>query len=375
MKVTVQVKLLPDPAQKTALLRTMEQFNLAASHAAKVGFEAKVFSQPSIHTRCYKELRSRYGLLAQFAVRAIGKAVECFARDKTRCPSFKKHSAVILDDRLFSFKDINRVSVSTLDGRIFVPFVVGDYHKARMGRLRGQADLVYRRETGQFFLLCTAELPDDAPVKPKGVIGVDLGIKNIAVDSDGNAHSGSAVEARRVRFLNLRRRLQAADTRSARRHLKRMSRKESLFRRDVNHCLSKRLVGCAKRTGRAIALEDLKGIRERTRVRAGQRARHAGWSFQQLRAFVEYKARLGGVMVVLVEARDTSRTCPACGHCDKQNRKSQAEFKCVRCGYAGRADHVAAWNIRHKGLLALHLPFSDFALAAVNRPIVATLAG
>src|SRR6516165_215220 len=99
MKLTLQMKLLPTPGQKADLLDTMERFNQAASFAAKVGFEAGVFSQPSIHQRCYAELRDRFSLSAQMAVRAIGKAVEAFARDKTRCPSFKPHGAVTYDQR------------------------------------------------------------------------------------------------------------------------------------------------------------------------------------------------------------------------------------------------------------------------------------
>ncbi|MER3402668.1 MAG: transposase, partial [Armatimonadota bacterium] len=66
----------------------------------------------------------------------------------------------------------------------------------------------------------------------------------------------------------------------------------------------------------------------------------------QLRSFIEYKARLAGVPVVIVDPRNTSRTCPACGHVAKANRPTQAEFRCVECGFAGPADAIAAENIR-----------------------------
>ncbi|MGE5755107.1 MAG: hypothetical protein ACM35G_05245 [Planctomycetaceae bacterium] len=89
MKLTIQLRILPNADQKATLLSTMERFNEAASFAAKVGFEASVFSQPSIHKRCYGEIRDRFGLSAQAAVRAIGKAVEAFSRDKSKCPEFK----------------------------------------------------------------------------------------------------------------------------------------------------------------------------------------------------------------------------------------------------------------------------------------------
>ena len=93
MKLTLQMKVMPDTDQKPILLSTMERFNQAASFAAKVGFEAGVSSQPSIHNRCYAEIRQRFGLSAQMAVRAIGKAVETFAALKAKgrreCPIFR----------------------------------------------------------------------------------------------------------------------------------------------------------------------------------------------------------------------------------------------------------------------------------------------
>jgi putative transposase len=72
MKLTLLLQLLPTADQKHALLDTMERFNAASSFAAKVAFEAGVYSQPSIHKRCYREIREQFGLSAQMAVRAIG---------------------------------------------------------------------------------------------------------------------------------------------------------------------------------------------------------------------------------------------------------------------------------------------------------------
>jgi predicted transposase len=64
MKLTLQLQLLPDARQAPLLRDTMTAFNAEASYAAKVGFEAKVYGQPSIHKRCYYELRQRFGLSA-----------------------------------------------------------------------------------------------------------------------------------------------------------------------------------------------------------------------------------------------------------------------------------------------------------------------
>ncbi len=97
----------------------------------------------------------------------------------------------------------------------------------------------------------------------EGALGVDLGVVNIAVDSDGEVHSGSQINNVRHSHRLLRAKLQAKGTRSAKRKLKRLSGKERRFAKDTNHCISKKLVAKAKDTNRAIALEDLKGIRSR----------------------------------------------------------------------------------------------------------------
>jgi len=122
----------------------------------------------------------------------------------------------------------------------------------------------------------------------------------------------------------------------------------------------------AQGTERGIALEDLTGIRERIAARrtvTGKRQRRVlhNWAFFQLRAFIAYKAALAGVLVVYVNAAYTSQTCSRCAHCEKANRRTQARFLCVACGYACHADLNAAVNIRSR--------------AAVIPPDAAALAG
>jgi IS605 OrfB family transposase len=121
---------------------------------------------------------------------------------------------------------------------------------------------------------------------------------------------------------------------------------EARFVRDTNHCVSKRLVAQAQDTARGIAIEDLNGIRERAAtVRTRQRRALHSWSFAQLRSFLAYKAVMAGVRLVAVDPRNTSRTCSACGHCDKANRQTQSKFICTSCGYVAHADVNAAVNI------------------------------
>jgi putative transposase len=183
-------------------------------------------------------------------------------------------------------------------------------------------------------------------------LGCDLGIVNILADSDEKSEPGQKIDELRLKYAHRLRNLQRKNTRAAKRKLRTVKGKQSRFQRDFNHQLSKRVVAKALDTQRGIALENLKGIHERITVRKPQRARHANWSFAQLRQMIEYKAALVGVPVTLVDPRNTSRTCPKCGHVSKANRPTRARFNCVSCGFAakcsqsGPADTVAAQNIR-----------------------------
>jgi IS605 OrfB family transposase len=348
MKLVVQIQLLPDAEQAQALLAYITTFNAAATEAARIGFARGKFSQLHIHKLCYRQLRKQFGVSSQTAVRAIGKAVECFVRDKAKCPKFQPHGAATYDQRTFSFKGTNCVSLLTLNGRIPIPFVVGEYFSARLHVLKGQADLVYR--AGQFFLLCTADVPEPPTKTVSEFLGVDLGIVNIATDSTGVRHTGKDVERHRKRHMRARASFQRKGSRSTKRRLKKLSGKQRRYQKHINHCLSKAIVAKALRMGVGIAIEDLRGIRSRTEttVRKRQRSRLSNWAFSHLRLCLTYKAKLAGVPLIAVDPRNTSRTCFVCGHCDKGNR-SQERFLCKSCGHADHADHNAACNIGRLG--------------------------
>jgi IS605 OrfB family transposase len=364
MKLTLQTQLLPTSEQAALLEATMRAFNEAANWLAGEAFARKTANKILLQKLCYAELRERFGLSAQMAVRCIAQVCETYKRDKSKRPQFRPLAAVPYDQRLMSFKGIDRVSLLTLSGRILVPVIMGKYQQERFTAAKGQCDLVLRKD-GKWFLLVTVDLPDGTKLPTTDFIGVDLGVANIAADSDGQHYSGDAVEAVRSRQYTLRASLQRAASakkrrgmrpKNIRRKLKRLSGKERRFRANENHRIAKSLVAKAKGTGRGLALEELKGIRNRTRFRKAQRAKMGGWAFAQLRAFVEYKARLAGVEVVYINPAYTSQTCAVCGHVSKANRPSQTEFRCVACGHADHADVNAARNIRCLARASVNTP-------------------
>ena len=353
---TLKVKVVVEPEQAKALHETMHQFNAACNYVAEIAFQMHTANKIKLQPIVYHDIREKFGISSQMAVRAISKACEAYKRDKSIKPTFDLNGAVIYDQRILSWKGLDTVSLLTVHGRIKVPVKICDYHAPKIDRIRGQADLIFRNK--EFYLCVIVEVPEPVLIVPTNVLGVDLGINNIAVDSMGEVFSGEKIDKTRARLDALKSDLQSCGSDSAKKHLKKLSGHESRFKRDTNHCISKKLVKKAIDTSSLIALEDLKGIRERTTVQTKvQRHRHSSWSFDQLRQFIDYKAAIAGVPVVYIDPAYTSQECPICHHISRSNRSTRDNFHCICCGFSGPADTIAATNIA--------------ARVSVNMPIVA----
>lgn len=357
MKLMAQVKLQPIDDQALALKRTIERANEACNHLSDIAWETRCFRQYSLHKLAYHTTRTAFpDLSSQVIVRCIARVADAYKLDRKSKRQFRPFSAITYDLRILHwYTERSMVSIWTVGSRQKIPFVCGDRQRELLKSQQGESDLVYHG--GDFFLYATCNVEEPPEGDPSDFLGVDLGVVNIAVDSDGQVYSAKQVNNVRHRHCRLRKKLQQKGSRSAKHRLKKLSGKEKRFANNVNHCISKQLVAKAERTRRGIALENLTGIRERIRARRSQRATLHSWSFYQLRQFVSYKARRVGVPVVFVDPAYTSQTCPTCGCVDKKNRPDQSTFSCIACGYAGFADYIASVNIRRR--------------AVVNRPNVA----
>ncbi|MDQ3250130.1 MAG: transposase [Chloroflexota bacterium] len=344
MKLIAQVKLKPTKEQAKQLKATVIAANGAASYISEHAWMTKVFRQYDLHHALYYEIREKFALTAQMVVRVIAKVADAYKVDKKAKRTFFALGSIAYDTRILTWKlDKQIVSVWSLDGRLKMPFVAGQKQLDLLQYAQGEADLILRN--GEWYIHQTCDLPEPVGFDPDEWLGVDSGIVNIATDSDGTIYSGAVVNAMRHRRRRQRRRLQAKQTKSATRVLRNLSGKERRFATNVNHQISKEIVKHAKRTGRGVILEDLKGIRERVRLRKRQRDDLHNWAWFQLHGFIEYKGRLAGVSVKKVDPRNTSRKCSCCGYTDKANRTSQSKFSCQQCHFSLNADHNAAINL------------------------------
>jgi len=356
MILAAKVKLTTTPEQKQILLKTLREANKACHTISGMAWDKQIFGQFQIHKFAYRHIRETTNLGAQMVVRAISKVADSYKLERGSRRKYSWKGGFPYDSRSLKwYTDRKAVNIWTVEGRQYIPYQSGSHQNTLLESQKGESDLTYYK--GEFYLFASCEIDDPPPDEFEGIIGIDMGVTNIVVTSDGEVETSNQIDNVRQKYARRRAILQSVGTKSAKRRLKKISKKESNFKKDINHRISRRLVDLAKHTKRAIAIEELTGIRKRTRVRKGQRTRHIGWSFFQLRQFIEYKAALVGVTVFAVDSKYTSQACSRCGHIAKANRKNQAEFVCVKCGYSVHADLNAAINISSR--------------AAFNQPMVA----
>jgi len=331
----------------------MERFNEACNFISEFSFQNKTFGKILLQKHLYREIRERFLLSAQMTVRAVGKVSESYQIDRRCKHKFDHRGAMVYDQRILSFKSLETCSILTLEGRETINIAYGGYQKLDLNRIRGQADLILINDL--FYLMVVVDLPEDPEFEPKEILGIDLGIVNIATTSDGHQFSGKQCAKIRKKYSVIRSKLQSTGSWNAKKHLKNISGRERRFKRDVNHCVSKQIVALAKDTFSGIALENLRGIRERVTGYKELRAAISKWAFFEIASFIRYKAQRSGVPVYFIDPHNTSKQCSKCGFIDKDNRKSQSEFFCLKCGHKDNADVNAAKNIAQR--------------AAVNQPI------
>jgi hypothetical protein len=241
-----------------ALAATQAAFNAAATWIAGTCWDEHITNTHEAHRRVYGETRSRFGLGAQLACCARAKAVEAITATKAKgemtCPTFGPRGSIRYDARTYRLMALDRVSLNTLSGRVVCRLLPGPRQHTLLvdpAWKIGGADLVWR--DGVYFLHITQTCPAPATESSGGILGVDLGMVEFATDSEGEHFSGGKVKGMRHYFNRRRRSLQHRGTKSARRRLKQIKRRESRFQKDTNHRISKRLVAKAAGATKALA--------------------------------------------------------------------------------------------------------------------------
>jgi len=350
------------------MLQTLVAATACWGVVAEQGYKAGIFNGVELHKRTYYPLRTAYpDLPSQLVVSARMKATEAVKSALTHQRKGRKASQpratlcpIRYDVRSYWVKwDRLTCSLATVAGRVELAFAVPKHAaKYTLGKV-ASADLIYRK--GSFRLHVVVDVPTPNINVTADVVGVDLGIVRPAVTSNNHFFGQRSWRELEARIFRLRRKLQAKGTKSAKRHLRKLSGKLLRQRRDHDHLLSRRIVDNTP-AGGTIVVENLTHIRARVKQQHGQQSRRLhSWSFAQLRSFLDYKGEERGQRVVAVDPRHTSQTCSRCDYTAKSNRRSQGVFLCGQCSYHLNADLNGARNIAAKYIVQLASIGTSFA--------------
>jgi putative transposase len=404
--ITAKLKLLAKPEQHHALRQTQLAYREALNYVSQYAFaHGKTSNERRLHQDLYYEVRARFKLPSEITnnvIRQVGityKGLWTKTRknaEHRRNKITKKHfkgldkPAKYISPTItynfgydYSFKPEQQVSIRTLEKRVIIPYKGYEKHLAliQQGAIFKAAKLWYDQRHKQFYLLVALQLniADPTPDTQQTIIGIDIGQRYLATTATMNKEQhffpGQTVRVKANQYARLRKRLQHKGTRSAIRRLRSLSGRERRFKLNINHTIAKTII--EQHPQAFIGLEDLTGIRERTRLRkhlfkgkkvlpSTRRQRRANshaskWAFAELHAMIMYKAALVGSITVKVDANYTSQICPMCGYRDEKNRPGKGLlFICQNkeCVYRIRTDHpytlhadlIAARNIAMRTL-------------------------
>lgn len=342
MKLTLKIKLLPSETQKAKLLATLKEANAACNAISEAAWSNRVFNQFKIHGLVYETIRRDFDLSAQVVVRCISKVCDAYKLDKKAQRFFREHGSIAYDSRILTYKG-STASIWVIGGREKIPFVC--HNPKYLPYIKGEADLVFKK--GKFYLFQTIEAPEEDVLDVEDFIGVDFGVKDIVALSDGSSVSASWINNYRLQREKIRSSIQRKGTKSSKKLLKRLSGREKTTAKIINHTISKNIVEKAISEGKGVAIENLTHIRARTekKVRKAQRGLRSKWTYAQLRSFIEYKCKLNGVRLAVVNPAYTSQMCCSCLVIGKRVSKN---FTCATCGISD-ADTNAAKVISQAG--------------------------
>lgn len=356
---TVITRLAVSPTDETLLCTTVEEWKRGCQIAADKGWDG-CRSKSGMQELAYDEVRDETSLGSQHAILACHRAAEniksCHSRQqdgKTVSKPTYTSPTVTYDSRTMTvFPEKEQVSLTTH----------GDHSRVRADLVLPEDDDGYQYQfldsdeweptestlhyrDGEWYLHLGVRKRKRDPEETTGngtVLGVDLGVNEIAVTSTARFFSAGELNHRRREFERVRGALQDHGTQSAHRTLEAVSGRENEYAKHVLHSVANGIVEealCYECDG--IVFEELTGIRERL----PDAAWHSEWAFDCLYTYVEYKAEAEGLFVDTVDPKHTSKRCAECGFISSDNRPSRDAFECQQCGNRNHADYNAAKNV------------------------------
>ncbi|WP_425267392.1 RNA-guided endonuclease InsQ/TnpB family protein [Cupriavidus lacunae] len=275
-------------------------------------------------------------------------------------PRFKKKG----QHDSFRYPDQRQIKLDQGNSRIFLPKLGWLRYRDSRDVLGEVKQVTVSACGGKWFVSIQTEREVKQSLPNGGAVGIDMGVVRFATLSDGTAYAplnsfrrheaalrrAQQAMSRKVKFSN--------NWKKAKARVQRIHSRIGNARRDFLHKTS----AAISQNHAMVCIEDLqvrnmsksaKGSAEqpgkRVRAKSGLNKSILDQGWFEFRRQLDYKLAWNGGYLIAVPPRNTSRTCPCCGHVSADNRQTQAEFRCMECGFEENADLVGAINILRAG--------------------------
>jgi len=350
MKQVRTKKIKIQPTQ--TIIQAMDNYLSACNWLSEIVFKTRETKTNKLHKLYYSTIRDKFQLQSQLTCSLFRQVSSTYrgmrTRKKWKLAVFKRPVLPICFRRDFNVSKRNGFTIWNQPIQMFSDLPDNHLKDSKIKNIKNK-----------WYVILTYEIEIPDPKTNGTVVGVDRGIKRILVASTKSKNplfvKGGRLESLRKNIRNTKSRVQAVGTRSSKRLLQRLDRKEKSVTEEVLHITSKTLAQYSESvSAKTVVFEDLsEGIRESSKSK-GKRFRKQvhSWAYSSLLFKCKYKLEAKGISVALVDPKNTSRGCPSCGFISEKNRKG-IKFNCKSCGYSNDADLVGSMNIRNRFISGL----------------------
>ena len=296
----------------------------------------------------------------QQTLKDLERAYTNFFAKRADFPRFKKKG----QHDSFRYPDPKQSKLDQANSRIFLPKLGWLRYRNSREVLGAVKNITVSQSCGKWFVSIQTEREVEQPIPNGGAVGIDMGVARFVTLSDGsfypplNSFKRHETALRKAQQTMSRKVKFSHNWKKAKARVQRIHSRIGNTRRDYLHKCS----AAISQNHAIVCIEDLQ-VRNMSKSAAGTtespgrnvRAKSGlnkaildqGWA--EFRRQLDYKLAWNGGHLIAVPPRNTSRTCPACGHVSKDNRQTQARFLCVECGFEENADVVGAINVLRAG--------------------------
>jgi len=316
----------------------------------------------------FEWLRESPSQALQHALKNLDRAFTNFFEKRAEYPCFKKRG---YGD---SFRFPQGFKLDQTNSRIFLPKLGWVRYRNSREVLGTVSNVTVSNRNGKWFVSIQTAREVEQPVAQGNAIGVDLGVVRFATLSNGTVFAPLSrfkqdlAALRKALQLMSRKKKFSNNWKKAKAKVQRIHVRIANARRDYLHKTSTTI----SKNHAMVVVEDLQvsnmsrsaaGTAEQpgrnVRAKAGLNSSILDQGWAEFRRQLDYKMLWAGGVFLAVPPQNTSRTCPCCGHVSSDNRKTQAVFACVDCGYSENADLVGAINILRAGHARLACEVND----------------